>query len=494
MLIAVALWTAPNGLAAKHKAEQDPLKDWFEGPVRYLMNRTETRLFRSLQTHDERLAFVKRFWDRRDPDPRTAQNEARMIFWQRVMESNQKFRDTPKPGWKTDRGKIYILLGPPFDISQNLNFDVGDKNVGARGLLRWHYRGLERSTNTAEFIVAFYRDTDGDYRLSTDPRLSRLALDVTEQNLEQLPGGTFSKLFDQLAWGSSQLSTAMDLGALQEVPNEQDLVRTVVEAEQFVGSCTGALVVHPLGARDRRGWESFAVTVAVRSAQLRPLWDGSAAELSSRFIVNAQVRSDRGAGPVVVDLGELNFVAEPTPDRSDPWIRFQTVAALPTGDLSINSAVLDRVGGNACTAQSSLVVEADDPQRPTIAGPVLAISRADAVAEGTAPQPFRLGPAIVIPRLDSVIPSDQPVVIALSIAAPRGADAPVALSWSVTQSIDGGAPQPFASGGPIADGRGPRAWEFPAGKLPLGRYTIELHATSSEGVETIRSLSFDRVP
>lgn len=493
-VLAILLGTAPIGQAAKNRAQRDPLEEWHEGPVRYLMNRTETRLFRSLGSHNERLAFIKRFWERRDPDPRTAQNEARMIFWQRVIESNQKFRDTPKPGWKTDRGKIYILLGPPFDISQNRDFDVGNKTVGARGLIRWHYRGLERSANSAEFIVPFYRDNDGDYRLSSDPRLSSLALDVTERKLEQLPGGSFTKLFDQLNWGPSQLSTAMDLGALQEVPSEQDLIRTVVEAEQFVGSCSGAIVAYPLGALDPRGRAEYALTVAIRSAQLTPAWDGSAASLSSRFIANAQVRSDRGTGPVVLDLGELNFAAEPTPDPADPWIRFQTVAAMPTGVLGITGAVLDRVGGNACTAQTTLVVAEDNPRQPQIAGPVLATSRLDAPPDSAGLRPFRVGPAIVIPRLDAIIRNDQPVVIALSVAAAADQDGPIELSWTVTRTIDGGAPELFAQGGPIADGRGARAWEFAAGKLPLGHYTIQLRAKSLDNVEIVRDISFDRVP
>jgi len=90
-----------------------PEAGWSEGPVRYLLTSEEQREFLELESTEEIAAFVERFWERRDPDPLTPENEFRDEFQRRVASANQLFADTTKPGWKTDRGKIYMLLGPP---------------------------------------------------------------------------------------------------------------------------------------------------------------------------------------------------------------------------------------------------------------------------------------------------------------------------------------------------------------------------------------------
>src|SRR6185295_908197 len=108
------------GLA--HAAHESPdLKDWIDGPVLYLAEKEETRSFRALETDDDRALFIEKFWARRDPTPQTLANEYRQMFWERVRAANLMFLDSHKPGWKTDRGKIYVLYGPPTSIEDHPN-------------------------------------------------------------------------------------------------------------------------------------------------------------------------------------------------------------------------------------------------------------------------------------------------------------------------------------------------------------------------------------
>lgn len=493
MLLAMALVLGPEALGKRRDTPTDPLLQWDKGPVRYLMGRSETKLYRSLHTTGERQEFIRRFWARRDPDPRTSTNEARLIFWRRVIEANQKFRDTPKPGWLTDRGKIYILLGPPFEINTRQDFDIGEPTVAARGLQRWHYRGLQRAANRAEFIIPFYRDSDGDWRMSSDPRLASIALDLTENSLDGVLGSSLSQLMDKVRWQGGDLNTAMDLGALQEIPTEQDLLRGVVEAEQFVGSCQGELAVHALGELDAAGRERYAITLGIRADGLNPAWDGSAAGLATRFVATAQLRSAGGAGPVAVDLGEFSFSAEPNPDRADPWLRFQALVGLPSGRLGLTAAVLDRLAGNACSAESVIEVAKADPAAPRIAGPVLAARRIDTAPLPGEAQPFRLGPALVMPLLGRGPSVRDPFSIGLIVASAPDRDEPVALSWEVVRVSADGTLQSVGAGGPLPDGRGPRAWDFPAGALAAGKYRLTLRAQGSQ-TELIRALDFEIAP
>src|SRR2546425_12073682 len=141
-----------------------PTALWREGPVRYLLTKDEDDAFRALATDEDRAACIHRFWASRDPVGSTPENEYRAIFYARVADATRRFTDSTKPGWKTDRGKIFILLGPPDDLEQEVVRDdfVPDSIV-------WTYRsppGGERID--ALPVVRFTKDATGEYRLSND--------------------------------------------------------------------------------------------------------------------------------------------------------------------------------------------------------------------------------------------------------------------------------------------------------------------------------------
>ncbi|MDH7512949.1 MAG: GWxTD domain-containing protein [Clostridiales bacterium] len=86
----------------------------FLSKVRYIITEEERRAF--LQLPDsEKPQFIKDFWDRRDPDPYTEINEFKEEYFQRLDSAGKLFPGEGKPGWLTDRGKIYVLFGPPTD-------------------------------------------------------------------------------------------------------------------------------------------------------------------------------------------------------------------------------------------------------------------------------------------------------------------------------------------------------------------------------------------
>src|SRR6266446_6260099 len=97
-----------------------PSKDWYQGPVRYIITHQEVKAYKALETEGERATFIDWFWQRRDIVPSTPTNEFRDRFEQRVFEATRKFGATSTPGWKTDMGKIYILIGPPDDVINDL--------------------------------------------------------------------------------------------------------------------------------------------------------------------------------------------------------------------------------------------------------------------------------------------------------------------------------------------------------------------------------------
>lgn len=82
--------------------------------VRYIITPEEKKIFLEMP-ESERKRFVEDFWKRRDPDPDTEENEYKVEYYKRIEQANKLFRGEGRPGWLTDRGRIYILFGPPTE-------------------------------------------------------------------------------------------------------------------------------------------------------------------------------------------------------------------------------------------------------------------------------------------------------------------------------------------------------------------------------------------
>lgn len=97
-----------------HRLEKnlDPDSREFLSKVRYIITKQERKIFLNLPPSD-RKGFIEEFWEKRDPDPYTEENEFKVQYFARIEEANKLFLGGGTPGWLQDRGRIYILLGPP---------------------------------------------------------------------------------------------------------------------------------------------------------------------------------------------------------------------------------------------------------------------------------------------------------------------------------------------------------------------------------------------
>ncbi len=92
----------------------DPASAEFLSRVRYIITREERAVFLELPA-SERPKFMEQFWTRRDPDPSTEENEFKTEYFDRIGKADELFAGEARPGWLTDRGRIYILFGPPAE-------------------------------------------------------------------------------------------------------------------------------------------------------------------------------------------------------------------------------------------------------------------------------------------------------------------------------------------------------------------------------------------
>lgn len=163
-ILFVALVAAP-AVAAGQKAAKpklpEPYKKWLDEEVVYIIAPMEREVFLKLQTDRERDLFVEAFWKQRDPTPGTPENEFKTEHYKRLSYADRYLgRDAPRPGWRTDRGRIHIILGEPRDIQRfEGKSAVYDAEV-------WFYQGLTGIGLPAGFNVVFFKEGGhGEYKL-----------------------------------------------------------------------------------------------------------------------------------------------------------------------------------------------------------------------------------------------------------------------------------------------------------------------------------------
>jgi GWxTD domain-containing protein len=129
-------------------------RKWLTEEVPYVISPVERDVFLKLASEQEREAFVEAFWRKRDENPATLENEYRDEHYKRLAYVNEFFgRDSPGPGWRTDRGRYYVLLGPPRNRQ---NFDGSDAVYPAE---LWFYDNpdLKRYGLPPFFFLLFFR-------------------------------------------------------------------------------------------------------------------------------------------------------------------------------------------------------------------------------------------------------------------------------------------------------------------------------------------------
>lgn len=134
---------------------------WLEEEVVYIMSQKEREVFLSLENDRQRDMFIEAFWKQRDPNPNTPENEFKEEHYRRIKYANQHFgKESPEPGWKTDMGRIYIILGEPKYIEKYENlYDLYPTII-------WFYEGMAEYGLPNAFSVVFYKpDSTNEYKL-----------------------------------------------------------------------------------------------------------------------------------------------------------------------------------------------------------------------------------------------------------------------------------------------------------------------------------------
>jgi len=161
-----------NAKALKQELSK-PYKKWLDEDVAYIITDEERAAFKQLSNDEERDNFIEAFWQRRDPTPDTEENEFKEEHYRRIAYANEHFA-AGVPGWKTDRGRIYIVFGPADEVDSHPSggtyerpMEEGGGETSTFPFEDWRYRYIE---GIGQEVIVEFVDTCmcGEYHMTMD--------------------------------------------------------------------------------------------------------------------------------------------------------------------------------------------------------------------------------------------------------------------------------------------------------------------------------------
>ena len=436
--------TSLFGFAQDRTKSQDPMdkprnvkpelkkayKDWLEKDVTYVITDEERKAFKKLATDDERERFIEEFWRRRDPDPDTDENEFKEEYYERIAYANEHFA-SGIPGWKSDRGRIWIMYGKP---------DERETHPSGGNYERPSYEG-GGSTTTYPFEVWFYRylagvgsgieiefvdpTGSGEYRIARSPDEKDAMLNIPGAGLtlsEQL--GLTSKA-DRVSGvssiGNNNYTREQD-SPFSRLQLLADLSRPPQVKFNDLASAvnTGVIEENPLNFEVRVDFFRqsderviTAITIQVENKDL--VFQDSGGLQQARINIFGRITSVAGrrAG-VFEDPVITTATPEELTDARGRKSAYQKAVALPPGTYKVDVIVRDVASGATGVRHIALPVPKYDPQKLSTSTLVLA-AKLENMGDRPAVGQFVIGQAKVIPNVSGIYRRGEPVGVYMQV-------------------------------------------------------------------------------
>jgi GWxTD domain-containing protein len=389
--------------------------------VRYIISHQEVKAYKALETELDRQNFIDWFWDRRDITPGTEVNEFRDRYQQRVFEANRMFADTSKPGWKTDMGKIYILVGPPDDINKDLMAKTH------RGMVFWIYRRPPFPEMASNTVISFARDKSGELVLSTSPTIdsdvarglnfvSRNQKDSTGEMV--IPGIRDPALVMQgVPLSQAPLETMMIAGRMQQVPPaEAEMFKSFAVTKEFFDGIPVEARCDFYKAGDGSTYTTVTVGIKSTAVQYRTVGKKELPDV----VIFGKLTSKTNPAEVYALAGDSNFAESVTNQEAgvEDLLVFQATAGMKPGRYELLLGVQDRVSRKVSSFRKDVVI-------PEYAAPDLALSSITLATDmepidiQTSPgKPFHMGKFRIVPCADAVFRKANELNIYFQIYGP----------------------------------------------------------------------------
>jgi len=443
LLTAVAAWAQPPDKNAKPSTDpsqkarnvkvemKEVYKKWLENDVDYIITSEEKKAFKALQTDEERENFIENFWRRRDPDPDTEENEYRDQYYERIAYANEHYA-SGIPGWKTDRGRIYITWGKPDGVESHPSggsydrpsYEGGGSTV-AYPFETWFYRHIDNIGDGIE--IEFVDPTGtGEYRIARNAN--------EKDALAQIPGAGLTTA-EELGL-STKADRATAGAAYQPYMREQDQpfrrleILSGLERPPQVkfGDLQSSLYNQEVTMLDKDPVEFdlrvdffrqsdtkviTAFTVQTNNKELSFEDVGGLQQATMNIFGRVMAVSGKKSG-IFEDSVTATSTTEELSNARDRKSVYQKAIALEPGTYRVDVVVRDVKTGNKGVRNLGFVVPRYDEKKLSTSSLVLA-SKLRSTDDRDIGGQFVIGNAKVIPNLSGVFQRGQDVGIYLQI-------------------------------------------------------------------------------
>ncbi len=456
-------------------------RTWAQGPVWYVMTTAEYHRYRTLRDDSQRRGFIREFWARRDPLPDTDENELEREFWDRVRVADHHFGQDVKPGWKTERGKVFIMLGPPENLERDRiladvwgasrwTYDLGAMPIGMRLVLQ-ECLGVPSDRRFASV------------RVRGEAEGSRAVGDTTPVADSVLRPTSILPLAEILVRRIPRADALRLLGHLMRVPEVMERSGERVDVTTVFGHVPLRARVDFRPVRGVQGRTLVAVTLGVEGRDLATA--GVAPSPSPNPVVTARLTAVDGEQES--HALTHGFRPDPSPEvvtaggAAAAGQVFQAITKVRPGRYLLEALYQDSEGHVSGSVRDVIDVPAFSPRGLGVSSLVLS-ARLEKLEVGPEPAegPFTLGRYRVVPRTRQVFDPGEELLIFYEIfGAAVDEDGRPRLDLSYQFYLeDSGRWLPV--GAPIAPPNESdlvQAWGVPLAGWPVGRYRLEVTVT-----------------
>lgn len=482
-------------LSSKLAKENNPFLTWVTDEVLYIITPEEKAAFARLTTNEEREQFIEEFWRRRNPDPDSPENTAREEHYRRIAYANEHF-SSGVPGWKTDRGHIYILWGPPDEVDAHAagsTYDRPPEQGGGTTTVHafdvWRYRHMEDIGDNIE--IWFVDPTgSGEYHITMDPgEVDALAhVPGAGPSLSELLGAPRSQRFSN-ATGTTLPAPLGGIG-VDEFTNLETYFKVQRPPQHLkdLEAIVTARVVRDQIHMDYRfdylrvTGDSVLVPITLQVPNRELQFSGKDGVQSA--VLNLYARITTLSGRVVQTFEEV--ISTDVPDsllRSSLSLSsiYQRSVPLRSGLYRLDVVVKDSRSGSVGVIDAPLRVPRYDEEQLDASSLILADQIRAVPTAQVGQGPFVLGNYKVRPRIHPEFTPADKMGIFLQLynlkLAPDSHNTNVSVSYRITKDLqqmwtqDESSEQLHQHGEQITIER-----NLPLSSLAPGRYTLEVYA------------------
>ena len=415
------------------KELERPFRRWLDEDVSYIISDEERTAWKRLQTAEEMEQFIEQFWLRRDPTPDSAENEYKEEHYRRIAYANERYA-SGKPGWKTDRGRIYITFGPADEVESHpaggaykRPYEEGGGFTSTFPFEIWRYRWLEGIGS--DILIEFVDPTmTGEYRMTIDPAEKDALLHVPNAGLTQWESMGITSKADRfmrsdrtrLGIGDRPLSARMNPFERMRIFAELHKAPPV-KFKDLEAAVTSTVKFNLLPMMARADYLRMTTNTVMTNITLqfdRQDLEFEDADGVSRATINVYARITSMARRVVNVFEDVITTEVPTPLLGEVMgtsAIYQKSVPLPPGNYRLNIVAKDVVSGNMNNYEVALRVPLWDEEELGVSSVILADSIEKVPTRSIGTGQFVIGSSKVRPRIDDTFKRDEKMGIYLQL-------------------------------------------------------------------------------